>query len=293
MKTLNVIGAGAAGRVLARLLQQHHLARIQAVVNRSADSAAAAAAWIGAGQPLDRIEDAPAAHCWLVGCPDDAIADVATRLAAGGQVRRGDIAFHLSGVLPAAALAPLSAHRASVHPVLSFADPDRAAAEFAGTRVAIEGDEVAAGELTEWLRTMGAQPFRVAGANKALYHAGSVIAANFPVVLLARATELYRRAGVEPTTARELALSLMRQAVANVAATDPQQALTGPARRGDAGTIAAHLAALPQADLPLYRSLTAAAVELARQSGRLSRLQARAVLAALDDDSLHPPGDPL
>jgi predicted short-subunit dehydrogenase-like oxidoreductase (DUF2520 family) len=50
-------------------------------------------------------------------------------------------------------------------------------------------------------------------------------------------------------------------------------ALTGPATRGDAGTIRAHLAALAvdaPAALPVYRALLARSVSIAEQRGALS-----------------------
>jgi predicted short-subunit dehydrogenase-like oxidoreductase (DUF2520 family) len=52
----------------------------------------------------------------------------------------------------------------------------------------------------------------------------------------------------------------------------PERALTGPAVRGDAGTIERHLraisAAVPHA-VPAYVALARAAVELAERAGRL------------------------
>jgi predicted short-subunit dehydrogenase-like oxidoreductase (DUF2520 family) len=58
----------------------------------------------------------------------------------------------------------------------------------------------------------------------------------------------------------------------NVVAMGPERALTGPAVRGDAGTIAAHVAALsaavPHAVGP-YVALATAALDLAERAGRL------------------------
>jgi len=52
----------------------------------------------------------------------------------------------------------------------------------------------------------------------------------------------------------------------------PQDALTGPASRGDMATIDAHLAALPEAERSTYVALAHAAFELAEK--RRSQLKA-------------------
>jgi predicted short-subunit dehydrogenase-like oxidoreductase (DUF2520 family) len=63
-------------------------------------------------------------------------------------------------------------------------------------------------------------------------------------------------------------LPLMRGALDNVAATGAPAALTGPVRRGDAGTVALHLEALAFAPLAdaAYRALARAALDLARRA---------------------------
>jgi predicted short-subunit dehydrogenase-like oxidoreductase (DUF2520 family) len=65
----------------------------------------------------------------------------------------------------------------------------------------------------------------------------------------------------------------------------PTAALTGPAVRGDAGTVAANLEALakhaPQA-VPAYVALADVALDLAHRSGRLSTVRRAAVEEVLD-----------
>ena len=51
----------------------------------------------------------------------------------------------------------------------------------------------------------------------------------------------------------------------------PEQALTGPASRGDLATIDAHLAAMPEEERSLYVALANAAFELAeRRSSKIA-----------------------
>ena len=67
-------------------------------------------------------------------------------------------------------------------------------------------------------------------------------------------------------------LPLAEQSLRDVKEVGPQDALTGPASRGDMATIDAHLAALPEAERSTYVALANAAFELAEK--RRSQLKA-------------------
>ncbi len=56
----------------------------------------------------------------------------------------------------------------------------------------------------------------------------------------------------------------MRQTLDHLADHDPAASLTGPIRRGDVGTVRAHLAALEEPVRGLYSALGREALELAR-----------------------------
>src|SRR5205823_5387263 len=121
--------------------------------------------------------------------------------------------------------------------------------------VTAESDEARAlgFELAELL---GLQPFALSDDERALYHAGAVVASNFLVTLHEAAAEL-----VEAAEAPAEALQpLMRRVIEN------GFELTGPVARGDFATIEAHLAAIrerrPSLE-PLYRTLTEATEALA------------------------------
>ena len=102
------------------------------------------------------------------------------------------------------------------------------------------------------------------------YHAAAVFASNYVVVLAALAERLGREAGLDVSW--RLFLPLMRQTIDDLGAHDPAATLTGPIRRGDVGTVRAHLAALPEPVRSLYAALGREALALAR-----SQLDARTV----------------
>lgn len=270
MKTLNIVGCGRVGQTLGRLFHRSGVCRIQDLHSRRPASAVAAAAFIGAGRPVATLADLGPADLWLLAVPDTAIAPVAEALAR--EPLAPGLAFHCSGYWPSAILEPLAGRGwqvASVHPVLSFADPALAVEGFAGTACGVEGEARALAILEPLLRVIGAHPFPVAGDSKALYHAAAVIASNFTVVIQSLAREAWLAAGVPAERIVDLQSALVRGTVENVLALGPA-AITGPAARGDAEVVR-HQAVVvanwhPEAG-ELYRRLSTLARRLAVHGG--------------------------
>lgn len=295
MTTLNVIGAGRAGRVIARRLSDAGCCEVVAVCNRSLDSARAASAWIGSGQACAELARLPTAQAWLIAVPDDQIEACASELADLGLLEAGQLAFHLSGAKSAAALDPLAkqgVQTASLHPLQSFAAPELSHAGFAGTYCALEGDSVAVDRLRPWVEAIGGQAFAVASADKVLYHAAAVLACNDLVALLETSLRCFEQAGLARPQAIEALQPLLRGTLDNVSRLGTVQALTGPVARGDAGVVAHHQAAIASrlpAVLPTYRALGLVALELADARGQLPAERLAALRSALVDG---PPSQP-
>ena len=185
----------------------------------------------------------------LLCVPDRAIGEVAQTIAPGPWVG------HTSGATPLGALAPHE-RRFGLHPLQTFSrggGPEQL--DGAVAAVSAEGDE--GREVGFWLaRELGLEPFELNDAERALYHAGAVVASNFLVTLHRAATDLVEAAGAPP----EALVPLMRRVI------DNQFELTGPIERGDWETVEAHLATIrerrPQLE-PLYRALAEATAALA------------------------------
>jgi predicted short-subunit dehydrogenase-like oxidoreductase (DUF2520 family) len=280
-----VIGAGRVGTALAvRLLDAGH--RIVAISGR-AGTVDRAARYLP-GVPIRPPPlAARGAEVVIIGTPDDLIEPTASSLADEGALGEGQTAIHLSG---ATSLDALSAPRAagaevlSLHPLQTFPDVDAALARIPGSGIAVTALSEAGYVLGERLaRDVGGRSFRLADEVKPTYHAAAVFASNYLVAITALADELFRDAGMpEPA---ELFLPLQRATLDNVAAMGPAAALTGPAVRGDAGTVAANLEALakhaPEA-LPAYIALADVALHLGHRSGRLSTVGRAAVEGVLN-----------
>ncbi len=267
--TLNIIGAGHVGQTLGHLWAHSGLLKITHILNRSLPSAAHAATFIGQGKAVMHWDELIPADYYLLGCPDQAIADCCQRLAASGLLRAGDVVFHCSGALGSELLQPAreqGALIASVHPVKSFADPARAIQTFANTYCGVEGDAAALDLLRPLLAGLGGVSFVIDATHKTLYHAASVVACNYLVALQEVSVQLFAEAGVERALAMKILQPIVTETVGNIFTLGTERALTGPIARGDYPVVARQLAALQDWQperAELYRLLGREALALA------------------------------
>ena len=273
MKSLNIIGCGAVGKVVGRLFHQAKLFEVGDILNRSHESGQSAAEFIGAGRPVSGYAGMRPADLYLIAASDDAISGCAEALSAAGLVQPGSIVFHLSGALPSTVLAPVlefGGEVASVHPVQSFADPEASVADFAGTWCGIEGDAAAVALLSGAFSAIGGRIFAVDPAFKTIYHAGAVLVCNYLTALVEVGVKAYGKGGLARETALQVMEPLVRGTVDNIFRVGTEQALTGPIARGDAAVVSGQLAAIEGWDSEvalIYRALGRVAVELSRRRG--------------------------
>jgi predicted short-subunit dehydrogenase-like oxidoreductase (DUF2520 family) len=236
VSSVRVIGPGRAGGALALALGR--------------------AGW-DVREPLRRGDDLVAAAAGtdllVVATPDAAVAAVAAALAPDDRA----VVAHLSGAL---GLAPLAGHprRAVLHPLVALPDAERGAERLRGAwfGLAADGDPLAADAVA----ALGGRAVTVAEGDWVRYHAAAAIAANHLVALLGQVERVAEGIGV-PLAAY---LDLARGSLDDVAELGPAAALTGPVRRGDRATVAAHLAALPEEERAAYEALSAEAARLCR-----------------------------
>jgi predicted short-subunit dehydrogenase-like oxidoreductase (DUF2520 family) len=217
--------------------------------------------------------------------PDDAIAALANAL----HLYSGQALVHTSGALPASVLEPAMAAGTSVgsfHPLVAFADHERALADLPTATVAIEGDESLLPLLAELAESIGAKPVTLPETGKSAYYAAAMMAAGGVVGLLDAIATVAQGAGLDEATALAVYLPLTRQALANAERLGIDAALTGPLLRGDVGTLRGHLETLaehaPDA-LPLYVTVARREVEIARRRGALDKDKATEIEGLLRD----------
>jgi predicted short-subunit dehydrogenase-like oxidoreductase (DUF2520 family) len=222
VRTIRIIGSGRVGSAVAARLHE---------------------------RSFDLREDD--ADLVLLCVPDRAIAEVAARVPVGPWLGHTSGATHLSALEP-------HERRFGLHPLQSFTHA-RGPEQLDGAFAAVSGESEEARDIGSWLaRELGLEPFALDDSQRALYHAGAVVAASYLVTLHQAAADLVGAAGAPP----EALLPLMRRVIEN------DFELTGPAVRGDWETVEAHLEAirerLPELE-PLYRALAGATAELAAQ----------------------------
>ena len=201
IESIDVIGArGRVGRAVGARLAERGLA--------------------AAGRDADVV---------LLCVPDRAIVEVAAAIEPGPWVA------HVSGGTPLEALAPHE-RRFSLHPLQTFTH-DRGPEQLDGAWAAVAGEsEEARAVATSLAEVLGLRPFVLDDRNRALYHAGAAIAANYVVTLRRMAGDLVAAAGAPP----EALDPLMRRVIEN------GFQLTGPIERGDWETVERHRAAIAE-----------------------------------------------
>jgi len=278
-----IVGAGAVGTALGAALSRAGWP-IHAVASRDATRRERFTSLVEGARPFVEpqalVEEV---ELIILAVPDDAIAQVA------GDIRMygGQAMIHTSGALGAEVLAPAMAAGTQIgafHPLVAFADTERAIAALRGATVAIEGDDQLATLLSEMAERIGATAVRLAPGSKAAYHAAAVLAAGGFVALLDAIAELGAVAGLDEAGSLAIYGPLIEGTLGNARALGIPAALTGPMTRGDVGTLESHLAALaahaPDA-LDLYAAAARREIALAQGRGALAPETAAAMTASI------------
>lgn len=278
-----VVGPGRVGTALAISLPADRYA--VTTVAGGGDMARARFAELLPDVRQCTVEEAVrAADLVFVTVPDDEIAPLVRRLAAADEVADGSRWVQCAGGLGAEVLRPArlaGARVAACHPAQTFPDPVSGARRLPGTAWAV----TAAVADREWARRLvtdlGGVPHEVREDVRGRYHAALAVGSNGASAVVSLARDLLLASGI-----RDPEQFLGPLAVASVegAAASGAAALTGPVRRGDVGTVAAHLEELdrsyPEA-AEAYRALARLALGYARRAG-LGAEAARAVEEVLE-----------
>jgi predicted short-subunit dehydrogenase-like oxidoreductase (DUF2520 family) len=283
---IGIVGAGHVGMALGAAIDRAGWP-VVAVASRDAGRRARFVARVPGALAVADAHDLPdTVDLVLLSVPDDAVTDVA----AGLRIRDGQGIAHTSGALPASVLAGARTRGASVasfHPLVPFADAERASGALPGAVIAIEGDATLVALLRELAVDLGAAPIVVSAAGKAAYHAAAVLAAGGLIALLDTIAELGKAAGLSEPAAVATYLPLIERGLVNAQAMGVAAALTGPYVRGDTETVRLHLDTLDRL-APSARDIYLAAarrqVEIARAAGRLDEHRAAELRRLLDGE---------
>ncbi|MCU0504596.1 MAG: DUF2520 domain-containing protein [Chloroflexi bacterium] len=287
---LGIVGAGPVGTALGVAFSRAGW-HVGAVASRDAERRRRFASLVPGARALPEAQAiVDECHLVVVAVPDDAVASVARGL----RLYSGQAIVHTSGALGAEVLAPSLAagtQAGGFHPLIAFADVDRAVAALRGATVAVEAEPPLLGLLGEMASSVGAHPVVIPHGAKAAYHAAAVLAAAGTIALLDSIASLGRVAGLDEAQSLAVYLPLVENTIGNARALGLARALTGPMTRGDVGTLEAHAATLA-AHAPdvaaLHREVSLRAIAIAEGRGAIDAETARDLRAALGP----PPGGP-
>jgi len=276
---VGIIGAGRAGTALGAALARagHQVVAASAVSDASLRRARANfpdAAITEPGQVLRRADLA------LLTVPDDALPGLAAGLAATGAPFEGRMLAHASGRYGVSVLEPAVRRGAlpmALHPVMTFTGRGDDVDRLRGTCFGVTAPGVLRPAAEALVIEMGGEPVFIAEEHRDLYHAALAGAANHLITLVTQAMDLLAAAGVaEP--ARMLA-PLLSASLDN-ALRFGDAGLTGPVARGDASTVAAHVAALEAAAATPASTSAAGTSAAAGTAGAVAAYVAMARLTA-------------
>ncbi|MBL1114709.1 DUF2520 domain-containing protein [Streptomyces sp. 110] len=241
--TVGVVGAGRVGPALAASLRLagHRPVAASGVSDASVRRAAALLPEVPIVPPAEVLARA---ELVLLTVPDDALPELIGGLAETGAVRPGQLLVHTSGRYGVGVLEPAlraGALPLALHPVMTFTGTSVDVQRLAGCSFGVTAPEELRLAAEALVIEMGGEPEWIAEKSRPLYHAALAIGANHLTTLVAQSLELLRASGVE---APDRMLGPLLGAALDNALRSGDAALTGPVARGDAGTVAAHVAEL-------------------------------------------------
>ncbi len=295
-----IVGPGRVGLVFGKALKKRGDA-IVAVVGRGAASARNGGRFLGCSNVGTELEIIPPeTNAVLLTVPHSAVEQVAQNLARLGHLRFPRTGFcHASGMLTAAALAPLAERSGTVvsfHPLQTFPrdfSPEDILPTLPGIWYGVDGD-------AKGLRFARALAARLRGKAVVIptelreyYHAACVVASNHLTALLGVLEEMHGAMNIHGASYDALFRPIIETTLRNVVETSPARALSGPVARGGTETIGRHLETIRQHSpelLPYYTAMTLATVRLALAKGSIDPLRAAEFRGLVDAYSPHQSG---
>jgi predicted short-subunit dehydrogenase-like oxidoreductase (DUF2520 family) len=286
---VGIVGTGRVGAVLGAALGRsgHRVVAAYGVSVASRQRAHTLLPGVPLVTPAQVFEQADLV---LLAVPDDALPGLVEGLAETGAVRTGQLVAHTSGRYGVAALDPatrVGALPLALHPAMTFTGTALDLERLAGATFGVTAPEPLWPVAEALVVEMGAEPVRIAEEHRTLYHAALAHGSNHLVTLIADAMDLLRAAGVvEP----DRMLSPLLAATLDNALRQGDAALTGPVARGDAGTVAGHVAEIdrvaPEA-VAAYVALARRTAARALAAGRLRATDAEPLLDVLAERPRH------
>lgn len=262
---LGIIGAGRVGVTLGACFASRGLC-LAGYYSLGSHSASQAARITGT-RHLDSLADlVNDCDCLLLTVPDDQVAAVWTNLKK--SCRPGQWVMHCSGSLGSDVFTGSRVDQvkvASMHPMQAFSRRDGSFAGLGDACFSLEGDPEVTAAWQSFLHQAGHPVLMLDASQKTRVHLASVLVANLGLALASLGSSSLQQLGLPASEASRAILPLLQSNLDNLRHFGLPEAITGPIDRNDPGTVARHLAILPEEQLPVYRILSRQLLQLARQ----------------------------
>ncbi len=227
--TINIIGAGNVATHLATALAQNGYS-IVCIASRTEENAKLLAEKVGAAFTTE-IAQLPDSDVTIITVPDNAIKDTAKELSKRDS---HTIVAHTSGATPLEALLP-NKRIGVLYPCMTFSASDTINMSRCPFLLEAKDSDTYA-TLANIAKSIGSGATECNGEARARLHLAAVLASNFANHLLLQAGKVMEQAGLP----LEILQPLINQTIEKAFRTNPLDAQTGPARRGDTKTLAKH-----------------------------------------------------
>ncbi len=273
-KKIGIIGAGVVGTAIGVILNNKGY-EITGVYDIKPESTRPLAERINCQICLTPEDVARSADVLFITTSDTAIQTVVDTLADRKAINRGHTLVHMSGAQSSEILdraKEFGAHVLSVHPLQSFANPERAIEILPGTVFSIEGDRLAYDVAVCIVETLGGEYFFIDRKAKPLYHAGACVVSNYLVTIVDFGVKLLESTGIPKSMATRALMPLITGTIKNIENIGIPKSLTGPIARGDFSTIIKHLDCLEEMApdlMKLYSWLGFYTAKIAEEKGTI------------------------
>ncbi len=241
-----IIGAGNVATHLAKALSNN--AVILQIFSRNKENADALASQL-AETPIttDNIDDIISeADIYIVSIKDDAIKPLVDKIKANTALW-----VHTSGSVPMTVFSDKMKRYGVLYPLQTFSrDVD---VDIAEVPFFIEGSDVDVQKEISDLARLMSQNIKIADSEqRKRIHVAAVFACNFSNHLWAIAEKILQEGGFD----FDVLMPLLRVTLDKAGKVSPAEGQTGPARRGDTGTMSCHLEHLDSDTAEIYRLLS-------------------------------------
>lgn len=265
-----VIGAGNVATHIAKALSRSKGMRVTQVCARSRESSERLAAMIPGAVAITRLDEiSDDADLYLIMANDDAVREIAS-----STPDYPGIWAHTSGSVPMDVFAGKKSRYGVFYPLQTFSK--NVDVDVAEVPMFIEGSSPETEQrLTAIASAISRRVEKADSQRRGALHMAAVFACNFANLMWKEADELLRKEGLDISFMSPL-LNVTLGKLKNLS---PEEAMTGPARRGDTAVIAKHLNALPPEKRRIYGILSEEIIkayhpeklnELAKATGQLS-----------------------